>query len=390
MKTITSEKIPIQLWSDSLDEQTLAQAKNLANLPFAHHHIALMADSHVGYGMPIGGVTATRNVVIPNAVGVDIGCGVCASKTSLTAVTKPVLQKIVNKINNKIPLGFKHHKKPKNTNLMPRSDKPLEKTKYPVITREYQKGQHQLGTLGGGNHFIEIQQGGDGYVWLMVHSGSRNIGYQVAKHYNNLAQEYNRRHGSIVPAKWQLDYLPVKSKEGQNYLREMEYCVKFAKYSRREIMLAVYSAITGFLPETSFSEVIDIAHNYAAREFHFGESVIVHRKGATKAEKEEVGIVPGSQGSPSFLVRGLGNASSFNSCSHGAGRKLGRKQAVRTLRLQDEIDNLNRQKILHTIRTKKDLDEAPGAYKNIEEVMNNQKDLVKIELRLLPLAVIKG
>lgn len=390
MKTITSEKLPIQLWCDEIDEDTINQAKNLANLPFAHHHIAVMADAHVGYGMPIGGVAATGEVVIPNAVGVDIGCGVCASKSSITSAKELPLRKIVDEIKRRIPLGFKHHKKPQPISQMPLGEQVLKSQQLPIVAREFQKGRHQLGSLGGGNHFIEIQKGNDGHIWVMIHSGSRNVGYQVANHYNKIAKQYNVKHGSKVPVKWQLDYLPIRSKEGRNYLKEMEYCVKFARSSRYQMLKSVKTIMSQHLPQAEFTDEIDIAHNYAKEETHFGRSVVVHRKGATKVEKGELGIIPGSQGTASFIVRGLGNRDSFNSCSHGAGRKFGRKQAIRTLNLQQEIAKLNAEDILHAIKSKKDLDEAPGAYKDIYEVMAKQKDLVEVLVQLSPLAVVKG
>lgn len=390
MQTITSENIPIKLWLPNIDADTLAQAKNLANHPFAYHHIALMPDAHVGYGMPIGGVAATRDVVIPNAVGVDIGCGVCAVQTSLSSVQKPELKKILQEIRNAIPVGFKHHKKPKKAALMPEPEDELSTKLYPVISREYDKGRRQLGTLGGGNHFIEIQKGDDGYIWLMIHSGSRNIGFQVAHHYNRLAKDFNAKHGAEIPKKWQLDYLPLASKKGRDYLREMNYCVRFAHNSRKEMMRTVCAILADFEPSVSYSPPLDIAHNYASEEFHFGLEVIVHRKGATKAESNQLGIIPGSQGSSSFIVRGHGNKESFSSCSHGAGRKLGRKQAQKNLDLQQEIVKLESRGILHAIRSKKDLDEAAGAYKDISEVLNNQRDLVTVETEMQPLAVIKG
>jgi len=273
---------------------------------------------------------------------------------------------------------------------MPETFSAISAKTHPVITREFEKGRHQLGTLGGGNHFIEIQSDTDGYIWLMVHSGSRNIGYQVANHYNNLAKEFNAKHGNLVPPKWQLDYLPTNSTKGKNYLREMNFCVNFAAASRKQMMDTVCALLKKFDPGISFSPYLDIAHNYAAAERHFGEDVIVHRKGATRATKETIGIIPGSQGSSSYIVRGLGSMESFCSCSHGAGRKLGRKQAQKRLNLREEIDKLEAKGIVHSIRHKKDLDEAAGAYKDIDEVMGNQRDLVEIVTQLRPLAVVKG
>jgi len=387
---ITTENKPIKLWLEDIDHDTLEQAKHLANLPFLHHHVAIMPDAHVGYGMPIGGVAATEDVVIPNAVGVDIGCGICAVQTSLHHVEKSQLKKILQAIRDTVPLGFKHQKSAQPHDKMPKFTSKITEQEMPVVAREYENGRLQLGTLGGGNHFIEVQQGDDGYIWLMIHSGSRNIGYQVAGHCNRLAIAYNKAHGAKIPTNWQLAYLPVQSEVGRKYLQEMDYCVQFAAANRRAMMQRVSEILLDFEPSVSFSPALDVAHNYASLEFHFGKAAFVHRKGATRAVAGQTGIIPGSQGSTSYIVRGLGNKESFNSCSHGAGRRLGRKQAQRQLDLKEEIQRLEKQGILHAIRHKKDLDEAAGAYKDITEVMANQRDLVEIITTLKPLAVVKG
>ena len=390
IKTISTEKKPIKLWLADIDVDTLQQAKNLANLPFLFHHVAIMPDAHVGYGMPIGGVAATEEVVIPNAVGVDIGCGVCAVQTSLPSLEKSQLKKVLQAVRQTVPLGFKHHKKPQSGSRMAEFGRGRSEKNLPIVTREYGNGVLQLGTLGGGNHFIELQQGDDGYVWLMIHSGSRNIGFQVAKHYNQLAASHNQRHGSIVPGKWQLDYLPVDSDTGQRYLEEMTYCVEFAAANRQAMMKSVMKILVEIEPSAFFSPLLDVAHNYAAKENHFGREVIVHRKGATRAAEGGTGIIPGSQGSVSYIVRGKGNPESFSSCSHGAGRRLGRKQAQRELDFKKEVDRLEQQGILHSIHHKRDLEEAAGAYKDIVEVISNQHDLIEVITTLRPLAVVKG
>ncbi|MDK9706564.1 MAG: RtcB family protein [Desulforhopalus sp.] len=388
--TITTEKKPIKLWLPALDPDTLEQAKNLANLPFTFHHVAIMADAHVGYGMPIGGVAATESVIIPNAVGVDIGCGVCALQTSLPALETSRLKKVLQAIRQSIPLGFAHHKRPQPGGKMPDFCRGRTTGDLPVVAREYDSGVLQLGTLGGGNHFIELQAGDDGRLWVMIHSGSRNIGYQVAKHYNQLAAAHNQKHGGLIPGKWQLDCLPLDSEQGQRYLAEMGYCVAFAAANRRAMMDRLREILGEMEPAVTFATAIDVAHNYAARETHFGREVFVHRKGATRAGIGELGIIPGSQGSTSYLVRGLGNPESFSSCSHGAGRKLGRKQAQRELDLHTEVKNLERLGILHSLRHKRDLEEAAGAYKDITQVIGNQRDLVEVVTTLRPLAVVKG
>lgn len=388
--TISTENKPIKLWLPTLDADTLEQAKNLANLPFIFHHVAIMADAHVGYGMPIGGVAATEGVVIPNAVGVDIGCGVSALQTSLPTLERAQLKKVLQAVRQSIPLGFLHHKRPQPGGKMPDFGRGRTTLDLPVVAREYDSGVLQLGTLGGGNHFIELQQGDDGRLWVMIHSGSRNIGYQVAKHYNQLAAAHNQKHGALIPSKWQLDYLPLDSEHGQRYLAEMGYCVQFAAANRRAMMERLREILLEIEPAVTFAAAINVAHNYAARETHFGREVFVHRKGATRAGTGEVGIIPGSQGSTSYLVRGLGNPESFSSCSHGAGRRLGRKQAQRELDLQTEVKNLEHLGILHSLRHKRDLEEAAGAYKDITQVIGNQRDLVEVVTTLRPLAVVKG
>ena len=390
IKTINTEKKPIKLWLNDIDSDTLQQARNLANLPFLFRHVAIMPDAHVGYGMPIGGVAATEEVIIPNAVGVDIGCGVSAVQTSLPGLATPELKRVLQGIRQSVPLGFAHHKKPQPGGRMPELGPGRTEQDLPIVAREYESGRLQLGTLGGGNHFIEIQLGDDGRLWVMIHSGSRNIGYQVAHHYNRLAATHNRNHGALVPEKWQLDYLRLDSEMGRRYLREMSYCVEFARANRQAMMRQVAEIIGDIEPSATFSPILDVAHNYAARETHFGREVIVHRKGATRALAGGLGIIPGSQGSASYIVKGLGNPESFFSCSHGAGRRLGRKQAQRELDLKVEVARLEQQGILHAVRGRRDLEEAAGAYKDIHLVMGNQSDLIEIVTSLKPLAVVKG
>ncbi len=388
-KRIETENIPIYLWLDDIEAGALQQARNLANLPFAFHHVAIMPDAHQGYGMPIGGVLATRGVVIPNAVGVDIGCGMCAVSTSLTGVPLDLLKKTMSRIRRAIPLGFKHHPKALPAHRLPPLPPDPEQA-LPVVAREFRNARAQVGTLGGGNHFIEIQRGSDGRIWIMVHSGSRNLGYKVAGHYNKVAIRMAPDMKIRIPGNWQLAYLPLDSREGRLYLDEMRYCVDFALANRREMMERIQEVFVDLLGPVDFGDMINVAHNYAALEHHYGQDVMVHRKGATRARHGETGIIPGSQGSVSYIVRGLGNPASFHSCSHGAGRIMGRRQAQRVLDLAVEKKKLDARNILHAIRHRRDLDEAPGAYKDIDQVMRNQEDLVDIVEVLQPLAVIKG
>ena len=388
-RIIDTERIPIKLWLDEIDDNTLFQVKNLANLPFAFKHIALMPDAHTGYGMPIGGVMAADNVVVPNAVGVDIGCGICAVKTDLKLDPniQRRLKEVVGDIREKVPVGFKHHKRAQDETLMPRG---YDVGSMEVVRAEYRSALRQLGTLGGGNHFIEIQKDKEDYIWIMIHSGSRNIGKQVADHYNKLAKRLNKQWNSPVPPKADLAYLPFTTEEAHRYFEEMNYCVDFALANRKLMLTRVQEVFLDYFSKIKFGEIINIAHNYAKWEKHFGKNVVVHRKGATSAHLGEFGIIPGSQGTKSYIVVGLGNPESFSSCSHGAGRVMGRNEAIRRLSFEEEVRKLNKRGILHSIRTHRDLDEAPSAYKNIQQVMLDQEDLVKIVTEVSPLAVIKG
>ena len=387
-RVISTEKAPIKLWLDEIEDGALRQAKNLANLPFIFKHLAIMPDAHEGYGMPIGGVLATNSVVIPNAVGVDIGCGMCAVKTSLTNIDKLQLQSVIELIKQRIPVGFKHQEKRQDDNLMPKG---YLIDDMQVIKKEYNSALKQIGTLGGGNHFIEIQKGDDGFIWIMIHSGSRNLGKKVADYYNKIAVKLNEMWFSQVEKAKELAFFPIQTKEAKEYFDEMNYCVEFALSNRRLMMENAKGCFQDSINlSIEFEPIINIAHNYARWENHFNKDVIVHRKGATSAKVGEIGIIPGSQGTKSYIVEGIGNADSFMSCSHGAGRKMGRKQAQRELNLENEIQAMEKQGIIHNIKSVADLDEASGAYKDIDIVMENQKDLVKILVGLKPLAVVKG
>jgi tRNA-splicing ligase RtcB len=379
--------IPVKLWTEDIEQSAYEQIVRISKLPFAFHHIAIMADCHSGFGMPIGGVLAADATIIPNAVGVDIGCGMCAVRSSALAsdLTISTIKKLVLEVKRQIPLGFEHHKHPQHALLMPNMER-IDGIKDAVIKTEYASALRQLGTLGGGNHFIEFQKDTDGFLWIMVHSGSRNLGKKVADCYNQKARRINEKEHSIVPLKWDLAHLHFDSKEGQNYFNEMKYCVDFALANRKLMMDRIMSILALEIKQISFGEIINIAHNYAS----IGKDVIVHRKGATLASMETVGIIPGSQGSKSYIIKGLGNPESFMSCSHGAGRMMSRNEAKRRLNLKEEINRLEKQGIVHSIKGVRDLDEAPSAYKNIETVMELQMDLISIIKDLAPIAVIKG
>ena len=387
--------VPIKSWCSALEKGALEQIHHLVQLPSIFHHVVVLPDCHQGYGMPIGGVIATSDVIIPNAVGVDVGCGMIACRTSLTEIDQHNLKRVIGGskgykggIRSKIPVGFSHHSKRQDWKLMPGNL--VEDTSTPIVFQEYESARKQVGTLGGGNHFLEFQKGDDGYIWIMIHSGSRNLGFKVANHYNKLAIKLNEKWHTQVPKKWQLAFLPLDSKEGQLYLNEMQYCVNFALANRKLMLERTKECFFGVFPDIQFDESINIAHNYAAKENHFGKNVIVHRKGATLARKGTIGIIPGSQGTNSYIVEGLGNKESFESCSHGAGRKMSRTRAKKELDFEMERKFMNDQNIVHGLRNINDLDEAAGAYKDIEDVMRQQEDLVKIKVKLQPLAVIKG
>lgn len=424
MKYINVENgLVIKSWCDNPEEGAIEQAKNLSRLPFAFHHICLMPDAHQGYGMPVGGVLATKNIIVPNAVGVDIGCGMCAIRTSLNEIDTDILKKIMGEIRKCIPVGL--NKYPEKDKHIDRLFEELEKEikdedkglsgitlevcghwliENIIMNKDFREFYKSLpekrrkvyrdaftktGSLGQGNHFIEIQKGSDGNIWVMLHSGSRNLGKQVADFYNKKAIEVNKRWFSSIASEWELAFFPRDDRDGQAYLSEMQYCVNFA-LANRKLMMDKITAIIHDITGATFDPMINIAHNYARMENHFGQNVLIHRKGATSAQDGEIGIIPGSQGTASYIVRGKGNTDSFESCSHGAGRKMGRKQAERTLNLEEEKKFLDDKGIIHAIRGVSDLDEASGAYKDIDIVMAEQADLVDILIKLEPLGVIKG
>ena len=381
---------PVKIWTDNVEESAMRQIENLTTLPFLFHHLAIMPDVHAGMGMPTGGVLACNDAVIPNAVGVDIGCGMCAVKTSwkLENITPEVLRKkIMRGIRKRIPLGMDHHKEPQDEAYLP-TGHDIDKTV--IVKQRHISITKEVGTLGGGNHFIELQKDEEGTLWIMIHSGSRNLGARVGEHYNKIARDLNEKWHSVVKPELRLSFLPRGTKEFEMYWNEMRFCIDFAFCNRRLMMQRIEEVIADALPGIEFEPMINIAHNYAAFEHHYGEDVIVHRKGATLAREGIVGIIPGSQGTASYIVEGLGNPESFCSCSHGAGRVMSRTAAIKTLDMAAEVAQLEAKGIVHAIRCQDDMQEASGAYKDIETVIKNELDLVKIKTRLLPIAVIKG
>ena len=328
------------------------------------------------FTVPDGYFIIRRN----NKISITGNCGMNALQTSLTDISTEELKTIMGKIREVVPVGFNHQEE---NQIWSGFDQAPD---IPIIQEQIMSSKKQLGTLGGGNHFIEIQKGSDDHIWIMIHSGSRNFGLKTANVYHKMAQKLCETWFSNIPDK-DLAFLPIESKEGKEYFQAMKYCLDFAKANRNLMMKNVFDCLDSVVP-CSKMESIDIHHNYAAFENHYGKDVLVHRKGATKASVGLTGIIPGSMGTSSYITEGLGNPESFESCSHGAGRKMGRKEAERTLNLAEEQEKMIG--IVHGLRNTSNLDEAPGAYKNIDEVMENQKDLVKIKVSLKPLASVKG
>ena len=381
---------PVKIWTNDVEESAMRQIENLTTLPFLHHHLAIMPDVHAGMGMPIGGVLACDGAVIPNAVGVDIGCGMCAVKTNWKMEDLPahvIRKEIMKGIRARIPLGMEHHKEAQDAKYLPQGH---DIDKMEIVKRRQHSILHEVGTLGGGNHFIELQKDEEGNLWIMIHSGSRNLGKQVGDYYNKIAVSLNEKWHSVVSPEIRLPFLPHGTREFGAYWNEMKYCIDFALCNRRLMMERIQEVIADSLKGIEFEPMINIAHNYAAFEHHFGKDVIVHRKGATLAREGVIGIIPGSQGTASYIVEGLGNPDSFCSCSHGAGRVLSRKAAIKTLDMNAEVRNLEAKGIIHAIRCQDDMQEASGAYKDLDTVIANESDLVKLKTKLLPIAVIKG
>lgn len=380
-------RVPVLTWADplTLEEDTLRQITDLANLPFAFHHVALMADAHVGYGMPIGGILASQDYIVPNAVGVDIGCGMVAVETSMKR--EEFIEKreeIGHEITRSIPTGFHKHKKPQEHEFLNKFPK-LE-----VISPEIRNIKRQLGTLGGGNHFIDIHIDEKDTIWLMVHSGSRNIGKKIADYYHNKAKEFTaskfRKYPSI-----DLAALPVGSKYGKEYITGMQFAQDYALTNRQRMLEIIKSVIDRFIPGVEYKKEVNIHHNYASHEKHFGEMVWIHRKGATSAKEGEFGIVPGSMATSSYITKGLGNTDSFNSAPHGAGRRLGRKEAKRRYSIQDVHKELDEKDIkLYSVKNAGAIEEHSQSYKDIDEIMHLQTDLVEVVTKLKPILVIIG
>ncbi len=377
-----------------------AQVERIARLPFIHRHVAVMPDVHLGIGATVGSVIASDGAIIPAAVGVDIGCGMMAVKTSLTAASLPDnLRGVRGAIESAVPHG--------RTDRGGRNDRGAWKTppsaqqsawvdlragydqivaKHPALDR----GAHiqQLGTLGSGNHFIELCLDEQDGVWVMLHSGSRGVGNRIGGHFIQLAKDDMRGHIANLPDA-DLAYLREGSDHFDDYVQAVHWAQEYARINRELMMKAVLGALhkSGLPAFTADVTAVNCHHNYVAREHHFGKDVLVTRKGAVRAQRGELGIIPGSMGARSYIVRGRGNPESFHSCSHGAGRAMSRGEAKRRFSLADHVQ------ATLGVECRKDadvIDETPMAYKSIESVMAAQRDLVEIVHTLRQVVCVKG
>lgn len=411
MNVIQTPGLPVFSWCPDADQQTINQISRAATLPFVRH-TAMMPDAHFGQSICIGGVVACEGVIVPDFVGVDSGCGMCTVKTSLKASDFSIEARwrYLDAIESSIPVGFSHNES-KRVRLL--SEKMGEKFIYDSDKADIgSTSSHpienvedayfgQLGTLGGGNHMAELDVDSDGNVWILIHSGSRNIGKRVCDLFNELALKENRKYYSAVPE--EIAFLPTDSVNGQDYIRWMNFSLSFAHRNRQVMLAEMQEAFAAEFPGITFDKPINIHHNYATMERHFGKDLWVHRKGATLAEAGTMGIVPGSMGTASYVVRGLGNPKSLNSCSHGAGRKFGRQdfnKANNTVEalaaIETAMEGVVYRKYKKDVNRKGketgmiDVSECPFAYKDIDEVIRNEADLVEPVVRMTPIVVLKG
>ncbi len=384
---LSDQRVPVKIWTDTVEAQALSQLRNAARLPFVFKHVAAMPDVHLGIGATVGSVIATKGAICPAAVGVDIGCGMMAVRTNLTASQLPdSLEGLRHSIERSIPLGFEHNKELSVTV----ENHEIWATMPERFQPSWKKIQSQLGSLGGGNHFIEVCLDTEGRVWVMLHSGSRNIGKTTAEYHIRQAKDVMKRMFIDLPDP-DLAYFAVGTDDFKEYTDELKWCQQYASANRHEMMARVLHDLSHALglsgEPVPFDNVVNCHHNYVAWENHFGENVMVTRKGAVRARTGDLGIIPGSMGTRSYIVEGLGCDDSFHSCSHGAGRRMSRTAARKNFTVAD----LEAQ--TQGVVCRKDdgvLDEIPGAYKPIEEVMANQNDLVKVLFELKQVLCVKG
>ena len=394
-EVLTSQRVPVKIWTDDVDEKSKQQLANIASLPFIHHHVAAMPDVHLGIGATIGSVIATHKAIIPAAVGVDIGCGMVACRLSITGndLDERSLRKVFGQISRDVPVGRDQHRddrarvdaaKP----FGPRLDAMTHK--HPQLLKafgKHSKWVNQMGTLGGGNHFIEVCLDESNRVWVMLHSGSRGIGNALAGYFIELARRDMERWMIHLPDR-DLAYFPEGTEHFDDYVEAVTWAQEYAMQNRREMVDLVLAALERHLPAFSVtSEVVNCHHNYVALEHHYGANVWVTRKGAIRALEGDLGIIPGSMGARSYIVRGKGNPESFTSCAHGAGRKMSRTAAAKQFSTADLVRQTE------GVICRKDkgvVDEIPGAYKDIDTVMANQADLVDAMHTLKQVLCVKG
>lgn len=396
---LNKARVPVKIWTHDVEHEAIQQLLNVASLPIVHGHIAAMPDVHAGKGATVGSVIPTRQAIIPAAVGVDIGCGMNAVCTTLRAANLPdSLRKLRSAIEAAVPTGFNQHPASRmRGSQLQRVGRALNDRldaivgKHPGVMKMQRRFNEtwlcQIGTLGGGNHFIEVCLDEADRLWIMLHSGSRGIGNVLGRYFIAAARKDMQRHRVNLPDK-DLAYLSEGSVLFDDYVDALEWAQDYARINRSQMLAAVTAALRTELPAFRFeSEAIDCHHNYVALEEHRGEKLFITRKGAISARVGELGIVPGSMGAKSYIVRGLGNAASYASCSHGAGRRMSRSAAKRRFsRFDLEAQTAG-------IECRKDggvLDETPGAYKDIDQVMENQRDLVEVAHTLKQVLCIKG
>jgi len=384
MQRIRGDKVDVLAWADpgQIESVALDQLRNIARLPWVFHHVAAMPDVHYGKGATVGSVIAMKDALSPAAVGVDIGCGVAAVRTSLTAGDLPdSLAGLRSEIERVIPVGFEQHRRAVQSE--PELWRDFQELT-PAVRDLETKARHQLGTLGGGNHFLELCLDTEERVWLMLHSGSRNIGKTLAEIHIGRARKL--AHNQRLPDR-DLAVFLAGTPEMRDYRRDLFWAQRYAR-KNREAMLQLYQdVLRRFRPDVGFADAVQCHHNYVAEEVHFGQEVLVTRKGAIRAGKGELGIIPGSMGTRSYVVRGLGNPDSFESASHGAGRRMSRSEAKRRYSVKDLRDQTQ------GVECRKDggvLDEIPAAYKDIGQVMEQQRDLVEVVAELRQVLCVKG
>ena len=371
------------------------QLYNTAELPIVYKHIAAMPDVHWGLGATVGSIIPTKQAIIPAAVGVDIGCGMCAIRTSLTSHDLPEnLGRLRNKIERKVPVGFDDFDKRKEVGKdAPKTWQNIFEKRYKKILDKHPKLNSkknpvmQLGTLGGGNHFIEICLDESDRVWIMLHSGSRNAGNRIGSYFISQAKKEMEKLGIKLVDK-NLSYFNEGSELFDDYVDAVGWAQEYAKINRKimlETILNIFRKI--FKNFTTDKKAVNCHHNYVQLENHFGQNLWITRKGAVSAMEGELGIIPGSMGTRSYIVEGKGNPESFHSCAHGAGRLMSRKKAKKNFTVEDHIQATRG---VECRKDKRVLDETPGAYKNIDDVMNAQKDLVNVLYALKQIVCVKG